>query len=99
MEWLPQVRVLVTRDVDLYSEPNCDRRNLLRSNADARRVLNDYMDLYDEIISLSVTYKGKDYLLDDVCHMPDSAAVGCEVGFGFYLESTSYHLCNLWKSQ
>lgn len=74
-----QIRVLVKRDVDLKRETECDRRSLLRSNSDAQRVLNDYMDLYDEIVNLAVMHEGKAYTLNDVCHMLDSAAAGCEV--------------------
>lgn len=65
--------------MDLSHDADCDRRNLLRSNSDARRVLSDYIDLYDDIMNLSAAYEDKILKLEDVCQNFDSKAGVCEV--------------------
>lgn len=71
----------MTRNVDLDEEVDCKRRDLLRSNLDAKRVLTSYMDLYDLIENQSVTSEGKTVRLKDVCHKPDAGTDDCEVRF------------------
>lgn len=70
----------MTRNVDLDKELDCKKRDLLRSNSDAKRVLMSYMDLYGLIANQTVASEGMVVKLEDVCHKPDARAVGCEVG-------------------
>lgn len=79
----PQVRILVTRDVNLDSESDCAKRNLLKSASDANTILGEYMDLYDLIMSQSAIVDEKAYKFADVCHKPDITGSECEVGNKF----------------
>lgn len=74
-----ETRVLVTKDVDLTKEGDCDARNLFLDEAEAKKNLLDFMSLYEEIADQSAEYDGKQWQLKDVCNKPDDNRDDCAI--------------------
>ncbi|GMH36708.1 hypothetical protein BSKO_04581 [Bryopsis sp. KO-2023] len=74
-----QTRVLLTKDVDLTKEKDCDLRNLFLNEAEAKKNLLDMMGLYEDMTEQSIEYDGKQWQLKDVCTRPDKERDDCAI--------------------
>lgn len=82
MDFLPgQIRVLITRDVDLQHEMDCGKRNLLLNSTDTKHILLDFMDLFELIEQQAIEYNDDLYYLHDVCEKPEGETSHCKARF------------------